>query len=151
MKQSIKGTKHYCKDKAGNDISLSKSAMLSKWSHNGDIHTATLTFSEEANYEWDLSYTNKADLTNDPATITGESVKKFTIDKTAPTGSIEIAAEGWKESWKDLISVLTFGIWKNHSVSAEATGIDLISPYMILSTISQFNNSFIRRRLNSTL
>ena len=124
----LKGLNITAKDKAGNDISLSKSAMLSKWSHNGDIHTATLTFSEEANYEWDLSYTNKADLTNDPATITGESVKKFTIDKTAPTGSIEIAAEGWKESWKDLISVLTFGIWKNHSVSAEATGIDLISP-----------------------
>lgn len=112
------------KGENGNDIAISKSEMLSAWTHSGDTHTATLTFKEDANYDWKLSYKNKADLTNDSITQAGDSIYKFAVDKGSPVGSIEVE----KNSWNSLVSILTFGIWKNKSVSVEAKGEDSISP-----------------------
>ncbi|GFP74231.1 InlB B-repeat-containing protein [Clostridium fungisolvens] len=120
----LNGLNITAKNQAGNDVIVSKSAMLSEWSHSGDTHTATLTFSTDANYKWQLSYTNKADLTNDSASTTGDSVYEFVVDKAAPVGSIALE----KTTWNQLLSTITFGIWKNYSVSAEAKGTDITSP-----------------------
>lgn len=126
----LNGLSIIAKDKEDNNINISKSSMLSKWTTiegktpDKTTHTATITFSKDANYEWDISYTNKADLTNDSAIAIGESIYKFTIDKKKPSASIEINGKFWYK----LISTLTFGFWRNYSVSAEATGIDEISP-----------------------
>lgn len=52
------GIEIIAKDAAGNDITISKPAMIS-WVHNGDNHVATITFEADANYKWSFDYTNK--------------------------------------------------------------------------------------------
>lgn len=107
------------KNANGEDIAISKAAMI-KWNHSGDIHTATISFNAEANYEWSVSYTNYADLSDDEITVTGDSVYSFAVDTTAPSAKIELD----KTIWDNLVSTLTFGLFKNYSVTAVATGSD---------------------------
>ncbi len=59
-----------------------------KWHHNGDVHTATITFSTEAKYSFDIAYTDLAG--NQAANYTPE---EFTVDKTPPT-SMDITIDG---------------------------------------------------------
>lgn len=104
------------------DASISKPAMIS-WEENEDkdIHKATITFDEEANYKWEISYTNKAGLSIDKNQIqtSGNSVYEFTIDKTSPDATISL--DDATSKWETLLSKLTFGIFKNHSVTARVT------------------------------
>lgn len=132
----LNGLSITAKDIEGNVINVSKSAMLSAWSHSGDEHTAILTFSEEANYEWGLSYTNKADLTNDAVSSKGESIYNFTIDKTAPNGEFKLykvdkdnfLSNRTFEVLSGLISKLIFRVFGNYPITSEAEASDLISP-----------------------
>lgn len=108
------------KDAAGRNVAISKAAMIS-WNQSDDnTHTATISFTVDANYEWSVSYTNKADLSDDEIEVTGDSVYKFAVDATAPTAEITLD----KTVWNKLIETLTFGIYKNYSVTAVATGSD---------------------------
>lgn len=108
------------KDAAGRDVAISKAAIIT-WNHSGDTHTATISFTADANYEWSVAYANKAGLSDDAVEATGASVYGFAVDTTAPTA--EIALD--KTTWDNLISTLTFGIFKNYSVTAVATGSDV--------------------------
>lgn len=108
----------------GGAVTISKAAMVSSWTSVGDSHTATITFSTDANYTWSIDYTNKADVSNDGVAATGNSVYAFTIDKIAPTGSITADTS----TWNTIASVLTFGLWKNYSVTTTASGNDATSP-----------------------
>lgn len=110
-------------------VPISKPAMIT-WTHDGNIHTGKIEFTADANYEWEISYTNKADLSNDGIIAEeGESIYKFAVDTTAPTGKITVETD----EWDDLLTALTFGIWKNHSISVTAEGYDATSPlYNIL-------------------
>lgn len=57
---------------------------VSAWSGQGDIHTATILYSEDAEYSFDIAYTDKAgNIADAPGKDT------FVIDKTAPEVSIE--------------------------------------------------------------
>lgn len=56
------------------------SPVLSGWSHNGDVHTATLTFDADGDYSFTL---NAMDLAGNSAPTF--SKEQFTIDKTTPT------------------------------------------------------------------
>lgn len=56
------------------------SPVLSGWSHNGDVHTATLTFDADGDYSFTL---NAVDLAGNSAPTF--SKEQFTIDKTIPT------------------------------------------------------------------
>ena len=109
----------------GGDVVISKPAMIS-WVHNGDNHVATIVFETEANYNWSFNYTNKAnwglDRTN--AIETGDNRYEFTVDGDAPTASISIDVNN---TWDKLLSTLTFGIWKNYSITATATATDDIA------------------------
>lgn len=109
----------------GGDVVISKPAMIS-WVHNGDNHVATIVFETEANYNWSFNYTNKAnwglDRTN--AIETGDNRYEFTVDGDAPTASISIDINN---TWDKLLSTLTFGIWKNYSITATATATDDIA------------------------
>lgn len=113
-------------DVNGNPISVNKTAMIS-WNESGDIHQATIRFDTDAHYTWSVSYTNKADLSNDNVSNeVGSSIYDFTIDKLAPANrKITVDSETW---YGDILSELTFGIWKNYSVTAEAAASDEISP-----------------------
>lgn len=107
------------KDASGKDVVISKAAMI-KWNHSGDTHTATISFNADANYEWSVSYKNYADLSDDEIVVTGDSVYSFAVDTTAPSAKIELD----KAVWDNLVSTLTFGLFKNYSVTAVATGSD---------------------------
>ena len=109
----------------GVDVVISKPAMIS-WVHNGDNHVATIVFETEANYNWSFNYTNKANLGLDrtSAIETGDNRYEFTVDGDAPTASISIDVNN---TWDKLLSTLTFGIWKNYSITATATATDDIA------------------------
>lgn len=91
-----------------------KAAMI-QWTNGGDQHQATITFSTDAKYTWHIEkYTNGAGLANGDITATGEHVYEFTVDSVAPTAKIEMDGK----TWDKIISFLTFGMWKNYSVTA---------------------------------
>ena len=101
----------------------------SSWTHSGNVHTATITFSEDAHYEFDIKCTDLADNLNETVNY-GDSVapNKFTVDKTAPTAlDIKIGEKsllGTNEiTFKDFYSnEVTLKIHQNCDVS----GLDFI-------------------------
>lgn len=83
-----------------------------EWSEidGGKTHIAKISFIADANYKLDVSYSNKAELSNN------EVLKyEFTVDTNLPSGTIKLD----KSAWNDIVSTLTFGLWKNYSVTAE--------------------------------
>lgn len=71
------------KDISGGDISVDDFASYlknpSNWTSNGDVHTATITYSADANYTFDIDYT---DLSLRPAE--DYEPDSFTVDTTPP-------------------------------------------------------------------
>lgn len=57
--------------------------IVSGWSSNGDVHTATITYAADSLYTFDFDYTDKAG--NQTADIQEQT---FYVDKTAPTLTI---------------------------------------------------------------
>lgn len=102
------------------EVPIAKASMIT-WSHTGDIHKATITFAEDANYTWGVTYTNKADLSDDEVELVGDSVYEFAVDTTPPTAEITLD----KNTWDNLVSTLTFGLFKNYTVTAVAIGSDV--------------------------
>ena len=78
-------------DAAGKPID--DSYEISQWTSNpnGDIHTATVKFIKDANYTFVIDATDKA----------GNEAKfekvEFTVDKTAPTGSVIVEGSVWEQ------------------------------------------------------
>lgn len=107
----------------GNKVAFVPASKI-QWTSKGDVHTGILTFDTDANYEWDVEYTNKAGSKNEgKLNETGTDIYKFTVDRDAPTGKIVIESR----SWDAIISTLTFGFWKNYSITPQATATDKIS------------------------
>lgn len=110
-------------DAKGETVSVSKPSMIS-WSESGDTHQATINFDTDAHYTWSVKYTNKAGLASDGIlSEIGKSIYDFTVDKKAPKGAITFESD----TWDSIISTLTFGIWKNYSLTATATATDTTS------------------------
>lgn len=55
---------------------------------DGTTHTATITYSSDGVYTFDIGYTDNAGNTNNEVSYSGLSPKRFTLDKTAPTFSV---------------------------------------------------------------
>lgn len=103
-------------------VTISKPAMI-RWAHDGDTHTATVTFDTDAYYEWSIEYTNKAGKTAENITATGDSVYDFTVDTEAPDATITVD----EDVWDKIVEKLTFGLFKKDPVTATATGTDVTS------------------------
>lgn len=82
------------------DINLFKktgSGVMSGWSSNGDVHTATVSFNEDGEFEFGIEGTDKAGNASEVY-----NSGKFNIDATLPKLSIEGVEEGisYKEDIK---------------------------------------------------
>lgn len=141
------------KDTVGNDVR--SKVKITDWSNAVDPETNLLdpdkafckvTFSEDANYIWSISYTNKAglsaladkDQTKSVNAVTyGETPYCFTVDTKAPTGTItaNTYVVGGKDPtsspvWEALIDSknLTFGVWANDKIVITHNEWDETSP-----------------------
>ena len=100
------------------------------WKTNGNTHTATIRFTTEADYTFNISYSDKAGNKN-KAVNYGKSVApgEFTIDKTAPTkADIRIN----NESVKTTNGVAFEKFYRNsvtvkYSVNCDISGLDNIT------------------------
>lgn len=113
------------KDANGDVVTISKPSMV-VWNSSDDVHTATVTFETDANYTWEISYTNKAGKMMDKSSVveTGDNIYSFAVDKTAPSAEISFSID---DTWDRLLSTLTFGVWDKYSITATATATDEIS------------------------
>ncbi len=86
-------------------------------------HVATIDYSANANYIFDISYTDMAGNEN-LSVDTGVSVApyKFTVDTVAPNGTVTVGDFG---TWDTLIETLTFGLWSKDSVKVSGTTSDI--------------------------
>ena len=118
------GIKITAKNAAGATLTVSPS-MIS-WNSTGNTHVAKIEFTMDANYTWEVSYTNLADMEMvAPSTTTNVTdTYQFAIDTTAPTGKITYAENVWEE----LLDKLTFGIWSSNSMTVTAEKSDITSP-----------------------
>lgn len=109
---------------------------LDKWNaESGTIkYTNTgFVFEEEANYTFNLSYT---DLAGNTAELVPQSDKgyRFTVDKTAPTGSLLVKNENLLERLVEkLLDEVSFKFFNLKSKSIEVTtkGLDVTSPIKV--------------------
>lgn len=93
----------------------------SKWGTNGDSHTITYTFNADANYTHSIQYKDLAG--NELEVPYGPGY--FTVDKTQPTGTVEIKGFGF---WESLLEKITFGLFSPSTVDVVMTGADHTSP-----------------------
>ena len=64
-------------------ITTGNRPAISGWSHNGDVHTATVSYTEDGDYTFSFRVTDRAGHTTDYG-----KTDEFTIDKTAPVISV---------------------------------------------------------------
>lgn len=117
------GVKITATNAAGGAVTVSPSMV--SCSSNGNTHVVTITFTMDANYEWSVSYKNLADMamvtTN--TVVSHTDAYKFTLDSTAPTGTIKYDSDVWSE----LLETLSFGIWSSNSMVVTADHSDATS------------------------
>lgn len=151
--QALDAVKLDIKDTAGKDVR--SKVQITDWSNAVDPETnlvdpdkvsCKVTFSEDANYIWSISYTNKAGLSaladkdqkkSVNAVTYGETPYCFTVDKNAPTGTItaNTYVVGGKDptsspTWEALIDSknLAFGVWANDKIVITHNEWDETSP-----------------------
>ncbi|MBP3762095.1 MAG: hypothetical protein J6I55_11600, partial [Ruminococcus sp.] len=106
-------------DKDGNPVE--NAFTVSEWHSNADTHTADITFLGDAEYKFAVNYVSRSGST---AFAFADSSQKapfeFVIDKTAPTGSIEIQ----NNTWSELLDKITFGMYSRQDFDVSASGSD---------------------------
>lgn len=107
-----------------------------------DTHTATISYPGDANYTFEISYTDKAgNAAGDISTGSSVAPKKFTVDTTAPFASVTASsAEGRTETWDELATSLFFGFWSNSNIRISGEASDTTSP---VGTLEYYKHSSI--------
>lgn len=138
---ATKAVKVKATDLHGNEVALSNADFsISSWSSKNNTHTATVTFSGNANYSWSFDYTNLAGnrLSEENIEYKGETPKSFAVDSEKPTGIITVGEYSWTDR---LLSVITFGIYSPKKLDISASSDDKVSPTKIEYYLSQGNSS----------
>ena len=115
------------------------------WTHDGDVHTARVLFSEDAHYTFDVSAKDLALNENTPVDYgTSVSPTEFTVDNTKPT-DLKITYEPTVTFVETLLELVTLGFYNAPvTVTLEATdvmsGIDFFRySYAVQSGASSVN------------
>ena len=128
---ATEGIKISAKGVNGKVISLDKTKMISEWDTNGDTHTAYVKFDKDANYDWSVSYQNKAGKSAEKVDVSEQKTPyKFTVDTKSPSLKLKINEENM---WNELLKTITFGIWSQNDVTVTANANDNISPIKSVS------------------
>lgn len=116
-------------DAEGRPVSLKKKDMIGEWKHSGNVHTVRISFAEDGNYTWKLSYTNRAGISCmwEQVRAKGDSPWTFTVDGTIPSGSLTVE----ERTFHKLLTVLTFGLYRSRSVKVTAVAQDATSPVVM--------------------
>lgn len=116
------------KDAGGNNIKVTDyAAYLSSrdsWKKNGDTYTATIKYSVNANYTFDISY---SDLASHSAGNYKQD--KFTVDEYAPaTSKMKISYSKELNFWESVLNGITFGYYAyQKDITVTLTAVDDIS------------------------
>ena len=132
-----------------NGVDTSSTYTLN-WSTNGDEHTATVLFKNEADYTFAISASDKAGNVNQPVVYAANSkaTNVFTVDKSKPDAELVIKGlvkgetEPWSDIWKTdkdvnteqeervknvLTSIDYNDRWSNGNAKVSATSSDNLS------------------------
>ncbi|MDE7431960.1 MAG: Ig-like domain repeat protein, partial [Lachnospiraceae bacterium] len=125
------GIKIIATDAKGNRISLPNFTWVTREAVTGTpdetIHQAVITFSNDANYNFDVSYTDNAGNKNEDVDYGNSATpNQFTVDKTAPTGAVNVSS--FNKTWERLLHTLTFGLWSKDKTEITAAAQDTTSP-----------------------
>lgn len=149
---ATKGISVEATDVKGNAIN--GAYTISEWSHSVDevnpdmtTHTATVSFNADANYVFDIEYTDKAGLS-----AKDYKADKFCVDTNAPTGELTAKSkEGREETWTSTVDPLTYGFWSNSEISVSGSADDVTSPiksvkyYMYASENAEDNTTALKK------
>lgn len=87
---------------------------IGQWVSDGDVHTCTISYSNDARYTFDIAYTDLA--VNSAEDYAGDS---FTVDKTSPSNlSISYSADVWGQTTGSTL-------WYNSPVTVTLSATDL--------------------------
>lgn len=133
-KDAVAHIKITAKDAKGNSVNqafrISEWETVEKSSPDEAQHTAVITFQKDANYTFSISYIDLAGNENTTPDVSGQKAPySFTVDKTAPSGTVTaVSGEGKKETWNTKHHLLTYGFWSNQKISISGTSQDATSP-----------------------
>lgn len=130
-------------DSSGKTLIDDCSALIGRWTAQGTgdavTHKTTIDFTEDANYEFVLSYEDLAGNCCEYENVEFEkgtsAPRYFAVDNTAPTGTV---AAGELGTWDKLVEALTFGLWSKESIDIKVDCFDATTP---IESISYYKTS----------
>ncbi len=107
------------KDVAGADVAVAAFAAQladkNNWTHSGNVHTAKVVYTVDANYTFDIDY---QDLATNKAADYAQDL--FTVDTTAPTG---LTVSYSTNVFQEILQSVTFGYY-NATMTVTVTAYD---------------------------